>query len=178
MVLDSLGAQLTLAHGRTSLIRSTRRRPHRPEATSTGCSADRLCHVRTISHATTDRAHAPQVRHTSPSPFYFTLKSISLSVFPAPSPPPSGFSIGECLDEIDRIQTVVQPVGLTVELPSTTHGPTPARTWTGRNPGRTLLGAPPGSTEVMLETARCLIALLVYYIILDFPKVTPSLVHP
>ena len=142
-VLDSLGAQPTLAHERPSLIRSTRRRPHRPEATSTGCSADRPCHVLTISHAPTDRARAPQVRHTSP-PFIFTSKSIFLSVFPAPSPPPSGFSISECLDEIDRIQTVVQPVGLTVELPSTTHSPMPARTWIGRNPGRTLLGAPQG----------------------------------
>ena len=46
----------------------------------------------------------PQVRHTFP--FIFTSKSIFLSVFHAPSPPPSGFSIGECLDDIDRIQTV------------------------------------------------------------------------
>ena len=102
--------------------------------------AGRPCHVRTTSPAPTDRARAPQVRHTSP--LYFRSTSIFLSVFPAPSPPPSGFSIGECLDEIDRIQTVVQPVGLTVELPSPTHGPTPVRTWTGRNPGMTLLGAP------------------------------------
>ena len=90
---------------------------------------------------TTEQARAPQVRHSSPHPA-ITLKSISPSVFPAPSPPPSGSNIGRVFRRIDRIQFVVQPVGLIVELPSTTHGPTPARTWTGRTPGRTLLGAP------------------------------------
>ena len=34
------------------------------------------------------------------SPPLFYVKSIFPSVFPAPSPPPSGFSISECLDDL------------------------------------------------------------------------------
>ena len=41
---------------------------------------------------------------------------------------------------------MVQPVGLFVELTSTTHGLTSARTWTGGLPGLMLLGHP-GSVE-------------------------------
>ena len=92
--------------------------------------------------ATTDRARAPQVRHTSPIHLRESLHLFQS--FPCPSPPPSGISIGRVFRRIDRIPTVVQPVGLTVELSSTTHGPTPAKTWTGRSPGRTLLNAPQG----------------------------------
>ena len=67
---------------------------------------------------------------------------------------------------------MVQPVGLTVELPSTAHGPTPARTWTGRNPGLTLLGAPRDPRR-RPETVLCLSALLAHCIILELLKITP-----
>ena len=64
----------------------------------------------------------------------------------------------------DRIQIVVQPAGLTVELPLKTHGLAPVRTWTGRLPGLTLLGHP-GSSETTHGTVVCLIALLDHYLI-------------
>ena len=99
------------------------------------------CCVRSTSRITTDRARAPQVRHTFP----FNLRQVYISFSVSRTVSTAiGFSISECLDDTDRIQIAVQPVGLTVELPSATHGPTPARTWTGRHPGRTLLGAPQG----------------------------------
>ena len=56
-------------------------------------------------------------------------------------PPPSELNLGRVIRRLDRIETVVQSIGLIVELPSRTHGPTPARTWTGRIPRLTLLGA-------------------------------------
>ena len=115
-----------------------------PAATTTPSRflpAVRPCCVRSASLVTTDRAHALQVRH--PSPFNLRQVYISFSVSRTVSAA-IGFSISECVDDSDRIPIVVQPVGLTVELPSATHGPTPARTWTGRHPGRTLLGSPQG----------------------------------
>ena len=98
-------------------------------------------------------------------------KSIFLSVFPAPSPPPSGLSIGECLDDIDRIQNVDQPVGLIVEPPSTTHGLAPARTWTGRIPGLTLLDYP-GLLETIHGTVSCLTASLDHHLIVGHPRIS------
>ena len=103
--------------------------------------AIRPCCVRSTSLITTDRARAPQVRLTVPCNLRQVNISFSVSLTVSAA---IGFSISECLDDIDRIQITVQPVGLTVELPSATHSPTPARTWTGRHPGRTLLGAPQG----------------------------------
>ena len=66
---------------------------------------------------------------------------------------------------------MAQPVGLFVELPSTTHGLTPARTWTGRLPGLTLLGHL-GSTEATHGTVVCLFALLDHYLILVHPRIS------
>ena len=66
---------------------------------------------------------------------------------------------------------MVQPVGLTVELPSTTHGLAPVRTWTGRLPVLTLLGHP-GSTETTHGTVVCLIALLDHYLIVVHPRIS------
>ena len=100
-------------------------------------SADRLCHVQTISPVATDWAHAPQVRHTS-SLFiseYFYL----FQCFPHLSPPPSGSRLGILRGRFEWIETLVQSVGLTFKLLSTTHSPTPAKTWTGRTPRLTLL---------------------------------------
>ena len=89
-----------------------------------------------------DRARAPQVRHTFPPPLLQSL--YLLQYFLHLSPPPSELILGGVLRRLDRVHTVVQPIGLTVELPSTTHGPSSSRTWIGRTPGRTLLGAPLG----------------------------------
>ena len=102
--------------------------------------ADRSCHVRTTNPiATIDRARAPQVRHSSPLLYVEVL--YLFQYFPHPSPPPSGLSLGRVIRRLNRIETVVQSVGLIVELLST-HNPTPARTWIERDPGLTLLGAP------------------------------------
>ena len=102
------------------------------------------------------------------SPLFY-VKSIFPSVFPAPSPPPSGFSIGECLDD----------------LIGSYRGPTP---WVdGRAPlddSRPIVledvdrkasrtnstRHTPGTTEATPETAFCLVASLVYFIILDSPS--------
>ena len=67
---------------------------------------------------------------------------------------------------------MVQPVGLTVGLPSTTHGLVSARTWTGRLPGLTLLGHL-GSPETTPGTVVCLIALLDHYLIVVRPRIPP-----
>ena len=115
-----------------------------PAATTTPSRflpAVRPCCVRSTSLVSTDRARAPQVRHSFP----FNLRQVYISFSVSRTVSAAiGFSISECLDDFGRVQPVVQPVGLTVELPSATHGPTPARTWTGRHPGLTLLGAPQG----------------------------------
>ena len=66
---------------------------------------------------------------------------------------------------------MVQSVGLTIELPSTTHGLTPTKTWTGRHPGLTLLGHP-GSTETTLGTVICLTALVDHYLIVVHPRIS------
>ena len=74
-----------------------------------------------------------------------------------------------CVDDSDRILIVVQPVGLTVELPSATHGPTPARD-VDRKASRTdSTRLTPGTTETTLDTALCLTASLAYFTILEFP---------
>ena len=115
-----------------------------PAATTTPSRflpAVRPCCVRSTSLVSTDRARASQVRHSFP----FNLRQVYIFFSVSRTVPAAiGFSISECLDNFDRVQPVVKPVGLTVELPSATHGPTPARTWTGRHPGLTLLGAPQG----------------------------------
>ena len=73
------------------------------------------CYVRTTSNVTTDRARAPQVRHTSPSTL---LKVLYLfQYYPHLLPPPSELSLGRVIRRLDWIETVVQSVGLTVELP-------------------------------------------------------------
>ena len=104
------------------------------------------------------------------SPFFY-VKSIFPSVFPAPSPPPSGFSIGECLDD----------------LIGSCRGPTPRVD--GRAPlddSRPIVFEDvdrkasranstrhtPGTTEATPETVFCLVASLVYFIILDPPSPT------
>ena len=71
---------------------------------------------------------------------------------------------------------MVQPVGLTVELPSTTHSPTPARTWTGRTPG--LYSAYPrtyGGDSRDGTLLDCIISLLHHF---RTPQGNPSLDHP
>ena len=78
------------------------------------------------------------------SPLFYVEDLYLLQYFPRLSPPPSELRIGRVLRRLDRVLTVVQPIGLTVELPSTTHSPSSSRTWIGRIPGRTLLGAPQG----------------------------------
>ena len=95
----------------------------------------------TASIVSTDRARAPQVRHSFP--FYLRRSLYLLQCFPHLSPPPSELRLGRVLRRLDRILR-----GPTRQVdcraPSATHGPTPARTWIGRHPGRTLLGAPQG----------------------------------
>ena len=105
-------------------------------------SAARPCCAQSASIVTTDRARASKVRHTFPSTLHRRL--YLLQYFPRLSPPPSKPRLGRVLRRPDRIPIVVQADGLTVELLSTTHGLTFARTWTGRNPGLTLHGAPQG----------------------------------
>ena len=100
-------------------------------------SADHPCRVRTTSLVSTDRARAPQVRHTSLSPYFEVLDLFQY--FLHLLPPPSGYSLGRVIRQTEWIETVVQSVGLIDELSSTTRGSTPAWTWTGRSPGLTLL---------------------------------------
>ena len=59
-------------------------RRHSPQPSSTG----RPCHVRTASLVRTDRARAPQVRHTSPS-LYFGVPSFHMVL-----PPPFSTALG------------------------------------------------------------------------------------
>ena len=103
-------------------------------------SAVRACSVRTTSNITTDRGRAPQVRHTSPLLYVEVLYLFQYlrHLFP----PPSELSLGRAIRRLDRIEIVDQSVVLTVELFSTIHGSTLARTWIGRNPRPTLLGHP------------------------------------
>ena len=114
--------------------------------------------ARTTTHIiTTDRARAPQVRHSSPL-LYIEVLYLH-QYFPHLFPPPSVFSFGRVPRRIDRNQIVIQPVGLTVKLPLTTHGLTPARTWTGGLPGLTPLGHP-GPTDTTHGTVVRLTALV------------------
>ena len=78
------------------------------------------------------------------SPLSYVEDLYLLQYFPRPSPPPSGLRLGRVFRRLDRVLPVVQPLGLTVELPLTTHGPSSSRTWIGGPPGRTLLGTPQG----------------------------------
>ena len=136
-----------------------------PRATTT----TRPCRVRTTSLLTTDRARAPQVRQSSPLLY---IEDLYLSqYFPRLAPPPSALSLGRVLSQFDRILTVVQPVGLTVELPSTTHGLAPARTWTGRLPGLPLLDHP-GFPETIHGTVFCLIASLEHHLTVGHPRIS------
>ena len=80
----------------------------------------------------------------SPPPPPLLRSLYLLQCLPHLSLPPSELRLGRVLRRLGRVLTVVQPIGLTVELPSTTHGPSSSRTWTGRAPGRTLLGTPQG----------------------------------
>ena len=102
-------------------------------------STDHSCRVRMTFPITTKRARAPQVRYTFP---LFNLKSFYFSqYFSHLLPSPSGPSLGQTIGRFERTRTVVQSVMLTVELPSTTQGPTPTRTLTWTFSGLTLLGA-------------------------------------
>ena len=122
--------------------------PIRPTTTN------RLCHVRMISLVMIDRARAPHVRHTSPSPYFEVF--YCFKYFPYLSPPPSGPSLGQLRGRLEWIEIVVRSVEVIIKLPSTTQGPSPARTWTWRTPRQTLLGTPPGSLKT-----RCGKAMLV-----------------
>ena len=55
---------------------------------------------------------------------------------------PSGHSIGRVIGRFELVETVVQYVGLTVDLPSTIQGPMLAWTWIWRFSRLTLLDAP------------------------------------
>ena len=72
---------------------------------------------------------------------------------------------------------MVQPVGLTVELSSMTHGLAPARTWTGRRPGLTLLDHP-GLPDAIHGTVFCLIASLDHYLIVGHLRFSLPEFHP
>ena len=149
----------------------TRQRPpgihhHRHSYVPRPLTADRPCRVRTASLVTTHRARALQVRFTSPP----LLRSVYLlQCFPHLSPPPSELRLGRVLRRLDRVLTVVQPIGLTVELPSTTHGPLFLEDVDRKDSRTNSTRCTPGSTEATPETALCLIASLVYFIILEFP---------
>ena len=74
-----------------------------------------------------------------PSSSYWTFSSSSAF------PPPSSDNHLNSPSSLQKSPPLFQPTyPLTVALLSTTHGPTPARTWTGRHPGLTLLGASQG----------------------------------
>ena len=123
--------------------------------------ADRPCYVRTASLITTDQARAPQVRHASPS--YFEVLYL-FQYFPRLSPPPSGFNLGRVIRRVDRIVTVVQSVGLIVELPLMTHGfPRPEDV--DRKDSRTDTSQLiPGFPTATFAMVLCLSALIGYYL--------------
>ena len=108
----------------------------------------------------------------TPPPLLFTLKSISFFSISRTRLHRRRDLVGREIRRLDRIHIVVQPVGLTVELPSTTHGLASARTWTGRLPGLTLLGHP-GSPETTPGTIVYLIALLDHNLIVVRPRIPP-----
>ena len=123
-------------------------------------SADRPCCARTTPIIMTDRACAPQVRYTSP--LFYVEDLYFLQYFPRLAPPPSELSSRRVLSRFGRIHIVIQPVGLIVELPSTTHSLNSTRTWTRGLPGLTLIGHP-GSTEATHGMVDCLTALVEHY---------------
>ena len=102
-------------------------------------SIDYLCHIWTTSLVVIDWACAPQVRHASPTLHFEVL--YFFQYFPHLFPLPSGSRLGRLRGRLDWIETVVQSIRLIVELPSTTHGLMPARTWTWRTLGLTRLDA-------------------------------------
>ena len=67
---------------------------------------------------------------------------------------------------------MVQSVLLIVELPSTTLGPTLARTWTKRFLGLSLHGAPQESSRMRREEVACWILWSEHLIILRSPRST------
>ena len=111
-------------------------------STSRTTSAVRSCRVKQLPPSR-PTGLAPR-RLGTRSPLSYIEDLYLLQYFPRPSPPPSGLRLGRVFRRLDRVLPVVQPLGLTVELPLTTHGPSSSRTWIGGPPGRTLLGTPQG----------------------------------
>ena len=179
----SQGAGRLGRHTRLSHVPSLDRRP------PASLSSPRPRLLRISRHRLNPRLPTTRATYESPTPSprptglaprrlgthspLFYVKSIFPSVFPASSLPPSGFSIGECLDD----------------LIGSYRGPTP------RVDGRAPLDDSrpivledvdrkasrtnstrhtPGTTEATPETAFCLVASLVYFMILDSPS--PSVV--
>ena len=128
-------------------------------------ASNRSCRVRMTSYVSTDRARAPQVNTSLHWSLYL------LQYFPRLSPPPSGLRLGRVLRRRDRIPIGVQSVGLTVELPSTTHGLTSARTCTGGFLRPTLLGHP-GPTEATRGVVFCWTALVDLHFIVVHPRIS------
>ena len=95
--------------------------------------AVRLCRVKQLPPSR-PTGFAPRRLGTVPPLLFYVEDLYLLQYFPRLSLPPSGLRIGRVLRRFDRVHTVVQPLGLTVELPSTTHGPSSSRTWIGRTP--------------------------------------------
>ena len=162
-------AQLTRLRDRPNTLSLPRAERRRQRQRRSSPLAVRPCPVQAASLVLTDWARAPQVRHTST--LFYVEDLYLLEYFPHLSPPPSELSLGRVLRRLDRIHIVVQPVWLIVELPSMTHGLTPARTWTGGLLRLTLLGHP-GSTETTHGTVVCLTALVDHYLTVVHPRIS------
>ena len=89
-------------------------------------SAVRSCRVKQLPPSRSTGL-APR-RLGTRSPLSYVEDLYLLQYFPRLSPPPSGLRLGRVLRRLDRVLTVVQPIGLTVEPPTTT----PARRPRGR----------------------------------------------
>ena len=98
--------------------------------------------------------------------------------FPRLSPPPLGHSLGRVIGQFEWIETVVQPVGLTVELPVDDLRLSAfmdvdqevSRNYTTRRA--------PGASEMTCGTVFCLLALVGHYITVVHPRIFFSLVTP
>ena len=94
------------------------------------------------------------------SPLFY-VKSIFPSVFPAPTPPPSGFSIGECLDDlIGSFRGPTPRVDGRAPLDDSRPIVLEDVDWKASRANSTR--HTPGTTEATPETAFCLVASLVH----------------
>ena len=157
------------------------RLPHRPRVFTT--SSAPVDHRQHPVNSTRPRLPSARATHEQPPPSrptglaprrlgthspLFYVKSIFPSVFPAPSPPPSGFSIGECLDDLIGSYRGPTP-RVDGQAPLDDSRPIILEDVDRKASRTNSTRLTPGTTEATPETAFCLVAPVVYCHHIRFP---------